>query len=1119
MKPRSFFLCTLTLAFVSGLCTSAMAQQVSPTPQGTPAPLNWSAGTDLPAARSQSAIEPGSTFLSGGSTSAEPLRGLYEFYSFGGPIKWIYSNTQMDSTRLGPGMGLAVRGWPFIFGGKASNGNVLDTSGAFVNYFSERGNFQARAKLNTARWWMAYASDKSGQFGRVYAIGGLDKDGKVLASVERYDDSNNTWTLLAPLPQARYAFGASRDLSGDHIFVFGGGSTNSQSSVSLTVYRYTIGTNTWDTVAPMPIATRESAVTLSPEGFIYVIGGASSTALLSAVQIYNPATNTWTSDTSLPVAIRSANAVFVGGFFNGHMTGEAEAGMPSTLTSQLHIIGGINASNQNVASVWVGVRANTAATPTFTSRPVTVAKFDTPYSYQAIATGRPTPTYSLTSKPTGMTIDALTGRITWTPTLAQVGAQNVTVHATNSAGSADQSFTINVAGPPPTAPSELKASNVTTNSVTLTWKASTAQVGTITYTVYERVGNSMSAHGGSNAWIVKASGLSATTVTFNNLAVGSTHTYAVAATAAGTESQWSAPLTVTLLAPQNPPNVHATTVTQTSVTLAWDASPGPVTIASYSIFEEIPRSFGPSSSVLKASNIKGTSGTVNGLQPNTTHFFFVKAYDAAGNSSSGSPSVKVTTNSSPVLTASFTPPNEIVAGVIGGKLQVVSPTKGLSAGRDLIISSNNLPAPTYSLVSGPQGMTIDKTSGKVSWSPVAGPTGTFSAKVRGTNSEGSGDLTFNFTVYAAGTDLLAPTAANITSVSKVTATGATITWAAATDNVAVTGYKVFLQSPPPGRGAPGHGGRAGGPVVEVGSVAGNVTTFNLTNLHAGTKYRVWVRAFDAAGNMAVPGDYKDFMTLPANSLASMSSFTSVSAASYSPEGLAAETIASAFGTNLATTIAIVDALPLPTDLEGTMVMVIDSAGEARIAPLFFVSPEQVNYQIPAGTSPGQAQVFIINDNGVTSTETMNVNSVGPGLFTANSSGTGAASAYVVRGLADGSQSYEAIAEYDSGQQKQVFLPIDFGPDLGTQSDQIYLVLFGTGLRARSSLDAVSIQISGADGQSLMTLPAEYAGAQGEFAGLDQVNLRLPRELIGQGVLNLTLVVDGKIANTVQIQIN
>ncbi len=46
----------------------------------------------------------------------------------------------------------------------------------------------------------------------------------------------------------------------------------------------------------------------------------------------------------------------------------------------------------------------------------------------------------------------------------------------------------------------------------------------------------------------------------------------------------------------------------------------------------------------------------------------------------------------------------------------------------------------------------------------------------------------------------------------------------------------------------------------------------------------------------------------------------------------------------------------------------------------------------------------------------------------------------------------------------------------------------------------------------------YAGPQGGFAGLDQVNLRIPRSLIGVGETNLVLTVDGKVVNTVRINI-
>ena len=47
------------------------------------------------------------------------------------------------------------------------------------------------------------------------------------------------------------------------------------------------------------------------------------------------------------------------------------------------------------------------------------------------------------------------------------------------------------------------------------------------------------------------------------------------------------------------------------------------------------------------------------------------------------------------------------------------------------------------------------------------------------------------------------------------------------------------------------------------------------------------------------------------------------------------------------------------------------------------------------------------------------------------------------------------------------------------------------------------------------MPADYAGAQGFFVGLDQVNVKIPRSLIGRGEVNLELIVDGKAANVLK----
>jgi len=86
--------------------------------------------------------------------------------------------------------------------------------------------------------------------------------------------------------------------------------------------------------------------------------------------------------------------------------------------------------------------------PTIYSTPVTTANELVPYSYTVKAYGNPAPTFSLTTSPTGMTINPTTGVISWTPAQGQAGARNVTVRAANGAGADTQSFVINVTALP-----------------------------------------------------------------------------------------------------------------------------------------------------------------------------------------------------------------------------------------------------------------------------------------------------------------------------------------------------------------------------------------------------------------------------------------------------------------------------------------------------------------------------------------------------------------------------------------------------------------------------------------------------------------------------------------------
>jgi uncharacterized protein (TIGR03437 family) len=223
--------------------------------------------------------------------------------------------------------------------------------------------------------------------------------------------------------------------------------------------------------------------------------------------------------------------------------------------------------------------------------------------------------------------------------------------------------------------------------------------------------------------------------------------------------------------------------------------------------------------------------------------------------------------------------------------------------------------------------------------------------------------------------------------------------------------------------------------------------------------------------------------------------------SYGTYALAPEAIASAYGSNLASATLQASTIPLPTTLGGATVKVKDVSGNERTAGLFYVSPNQINYQIPPGTANGVATVTIASASG-TMTGTAQIQSTAPGLYTANATGQGPAAAQVVRG----NQTSLAF-QCDAAGQNCTPAPIDL-----SGNTQVFLVLYGTGLRGRSSLSSVSANIGPVTGT------VTYAGPQGSFVGLDQVNVLVPNSLAGSGRLVLTVTVDGQTTNQVQIAV-
>lgn len=239
-------------------------------------------------------------------------------------------------------------------------------------------------------------------------------------------------------------------------------------------------------------------------------------------------------------------------------------------------------------------------------------------------------------------------------------------------------------------------------------------------------------------------------------------------------------------------------------------------------------------------------------------------------------------------------------------------------------------------------------------------------------------------------------------------------------------------------------------------------------------------------------------------VAAQGGVTVVNAASSTSDALAPESLAAAYGVfnTLQGQTYSASILPLPTTLGGVRVTV--GGIDAR---LIMVSPSQINFVIPALAGDGPTPVVVTNADGTRVTGTINVQRAAPGIFTVRSNGQGAAAALVT---SDGVN----------------FLPT-FNPDgsereinAGTTANPNFLILYTTGLRnapaanpndANGVAEAVTATIQGVPVRVL------YAGPS-TFAGLDQVNLIIPPELAGLGLVRVRLMVAGRVSNVITLRL-
>jgi uncharacterized protein (TIGR03437 family) len=228
----------------------------------------------------------------------------------------------------------------------------------------------------------------------------------------------------------------------------------------------------------------------------------------------------------------------------------------------------------------------------------------------------------------------------------------------------------------------------------------------------------------------------------------------------------------------------------------------------------------------------------------------------------------------------------------------------------------------------------------------------------------------------------------------------------------------------------------------------------------------------------------------------------LSAASASVTSIAQGGLAFAMGQNLAPEGAEILG-PSPTTFDSTSVSIKDAAGNVTSAPLIFVSPGQVTFQVPSSVAAGMAAVTVTAPGSTQTASNVVIAPVAPAVFTVN--GNGLVAGYAVRISSSGTQTVEPAYAVNA-QGSFSAAPIN----MGSATDKVYLAIYATGVQA-AGIANVTVTVNGA------STPVLYAGNAG-YAGVDQVNVLLPASLAGSGTVAVQLTASGISANTVQIAI-
>ena len=379
--------------------------------------------------------------------------------------------------------------------------------------------------------------------------------------------------------------------------------------------------------------------------------------------------------------------------------------------------------------------------------------------------------------------------------------------ATNLAISGDFTFTT---AADTTAPviSGIAVSLITQSGATIGWTTNEASDSQVDYGTTASYGSSTT---------LNTSLVTSHSAALSGLTASTLYHYRVKSRDAAGNLATSSDFTFTTAADTTAPVISGTAVsliTQSGATIGWTTNEASDSQVDYGT----TASYG-SSTTLNTSLVTSHSAALSGLTPSTLYHYRVKSRDAAGN---------LATSSDLTFTAAADTTAPVISGTAVSQITQSGSTVGWTTNE-----ASDTQVDYGTTVSYGSSTTLNTSLVTAHSAALSGlsPSTLYHYRVKSRDAAGSLATSADST-FTTSADVTPPSVPSGLIANAASSTQINLSWTASTDNVTVTGYKIYRNS------------------TQVATTAG--TSFQDTGLTPSTSYSYSVSAYDAAGNNSAP---------------------------------------------------------------------------------------------------------------------------------------------------------------------------------------------------------------------------------------------------------------------------